>query len=119
MNRIKGKIKRRARRKNHIKKTIRGDAKTPRMTVYRSNKQIYIQVVDDNKGETIVSASTVEKDHKELKKNVKDAEKLGKIIGDRLKEKKIKSIVFDRNGYLYHGIVKSIADGSRKAGIKF
>ena len=80
---------------------------------------MYIQVIDDTVGHTLVSASTVEADLRSMKNTTADAEKLGEIVGKRLLEKNIDSVVFDRNGYIYHGIVKSIADGARKAGIKF
>lgn len=89
------------------------------MTVFRSNLHMYVQVIDDEAGKTLVAASSVEKELKGLKNNVEDAAKLGEIVGKRLLEKDIDSVVFDRNGYLYHGIVKSIADGARKAGVKF
>ena len=89
------------------------------MTVFRSNYHMYVQVIDDLAGRTLASASTVEADLRELRNTVANAEKLGEIIGKRLLEKNIDSVVFDRNGYIYHGIVKGIADGARKAGIKF
>ena len=89
------------------------------MTVFRSNYHMYVQVIDDMAGRTLASASTVEADLRELRNTVANAEKLGEIIGKRLLEKNIDSVVFDRNGYIYHGIVKGIADGARKAGIKF
>jgi len=119
MKKLTDKAKRRDRRKNHIRKQITGTSERPRMTVYKSNKHIYVQVVDDIKGVSITSASNLEKENSKLKKNTVDAEKLGEIIGKRLKDKKISTIVFDRNGYIYHGIVKAIADGTRKAGIQF
>ena len=96
-----------------------GTPEKPRMTVNRSNKRMYIQVIDDKTGHTMASASTVELELRKMKNNKEDAEKLGQVIGERLKEKNIKQVVFDRNGYLYHGIVKNIADGARKAGIIF
>lgn len=89
------------------------------MTVFRSNLHMYVQVIDDEAGKTLVSISSLEKELKGLKNNVEDAAKLGEIVGKRLLEKNIDTVVFDRNGYLYHGIVKSIADGARKAGVKF
>ncbi len=119
MKRIDDKNKRRKRRKGHIRKQVSGTAARPRMSVYRSNKKMYVQIFDDIAGTTLVSASTLEKENMALKNNVEDAAKLGAIIGNRLKEKKISRVVFDRNGYLYHGIVKAIADGARKAGIDF
>ncbi|MFA6689370.1 MAG: 50S ribosomal protein L18 [Sphaerochaetaceae bacterium] len=119
MNRIIDKNRKHAKRKLHIRKSISGTASRPRMTVFRSNLHMYVQVIDDEAGKTLVAASSVEKELKGLKNNVEDAAKLGEIVGKRLLEKDIDSVVFDRNGYLYHGIVKSIADGARKAGVKF
>ena len=119
MKRVEEKGKRRKRRKKHIRKSIFGTAIKPRMTVYRSAKNMYVQVIDDNAGNTITSVSTLEKSFKDLKNNVENAGKLGNAIGEKLKAKKISTVVFVRNGYLYHGIVKSIADGARKSGIKF
>lgn len=119
MKRVEEKGKRRKRRKKHIRKSIFGTAAKPRMTVFRSAKNMYIQVVDDNAGNTIASVSTMEESYKDLKNNVENAGKLGVAIGEKLKDKKITTVVFDRNGYLYHGIVKGIADGARKTGIKF
>ncbi len=107
------KDRKRLRRKVHIRKTISGTAERPRMTVTKSNRRISVQVIDDTKGHTLASASTLEKDLKDIKATVAGASQLGEIIGKRLLEKNIKTIVFDRNGYLYHGIVKALADGSR------
>lgn len=119
MNRVLDKKRKREKRKVHIRKHISGTAEKPRMSVYRSNKHLYVQVIDDIKGHTIVSANTMEADLRSLKNTVADGEKLGEIVGKRLLEKNVNTVVFDRNGYLFHGIVKSIADGARKAGIKF
>ena len=119
MKRVEEKGKRRIRRKKHIRKSIFGTAVKPWMTVYKSSKHMYIQVIDDNAGNTIAAVSTMEESFKDLKINVENAGKLGIAIGDKLKAKKISAVVFDRNGYLYHGIVKGIADGARKSGIKF
>ncbi len=119
MKRVIDKQKRRMRRKAHIRKKVSGTPTCPRMTVFRSSRHLYVQVIDDTAGHTIASASNVEAELKTLKNNVQDAEKLGAVIGERLKKKNIESVIFDRNGYLFHGIVKSVADGARKAGIKF
>jgi len=113
------KDRKRLRRKVHIRKRVCGTAERPRMTVTKSNRRISIQVIDDAKGHTLVSASTLEKELKNIKATVAGAGQLGEVIGKRLLEKNIKTVVFDRNGYLYHGIVKALADGSRKAGIVF
>ncbi|MBN2049468.1 MAG: 50S ribosomal protein L18 [Spirochaetales bacterium] len=117
MNRLEGKKHRMLRRKRHIRKKIHGTVERPRMTVFKSNRHVYVQVIDDAKGHTLVSASNLESAHRDLKRTVEDAEKLGQLVGERLKEKKIGSVVFDRNGYKYQGIVRAIAEGARKAGI--
>lgn len=89
------------------------------MTVYKSNMNLSVQIIDDSQGHTLVSASTLEKDLKEIGCNKDGAVKLGKIVGERLKAAKIKSVVFDRNGYRYHGVIKALADSTREAGIDF
>ena len=119
MKRVQEKGKRRIRRKKHIRKSLSGTAVRPRMTVYRSARNMYVQVIDDNAGNTLASVSTMEESFKGLSNNVENATKLGAAIGEKLKAKKISTVVFDRNGYLYHGIVKGIAEGARKSGIKF
>jgi len=119
MNRVLDKNRKRTRRKVHIRKHISGTATRPRMSVFRSNSHLYVQVIDDVAGHTLVSASSMEPTLKDLKNTVEDGAKLGEIVGKRLLEKNIDTVVFDRNGYLFHGIVKSIADGARKAGVKF
>ena len=119
MNRIVDKNRKLAKRKAHIRKRISGTPERPRMTVFRSNLHMYVQVIDDVAGNTLFSASTVEADLRGLKNNVADAAKLGEVVGKRLLEKNIDTVVFDRNGYIYHGIVKAIADGARAAGVKF
>jgi len=113
------KDRRRLRRKVHIRKRISGTSERPRMTVTKSNRSLSVQVIDDVKGHTLVSASSLEKDLRNIKATVVGAGQLGEIIGKRLLERNIKTVVFDRNGYLYHGIIKALADGSRKAGISF
>lgn len=119
MNRIADKNRKYARRKVHIRKNLYGTAQRPRMTVFRSNLHMYVQVIDDNKGMTLASAGTTENELLNLKNNTEGATQLGKVIGQRCLEKGIVSVVFDRNGYLYHGLVKAIADGARSAGMKF
>jgi len=113
------KDRKRLRRKVHIRKRLFGTAERPRMTITKSNRRISVQVIDDSKGHTLASASTLEKELQNIKATVDGAGKLGEIMGKRLLEKNIKTVVFDRNGYLYHGIVKALADGSRKVGIEF
>lgn len=116
---LNDKDRRRLKRKVHIRKNLHGTAARPRMTVTRSNCNLYVQVIDDEAGKTLASISTLEKDFAALKPNIEGAAKLGEAMGQRLKEKEITTVVFDRNGYLYHGVVKALADGARKAGIVF
>jgi len=101
----------RKRRHSRVRAKIKGTADVPRLCVFRSNKYIYAQVVDDEKAGTIVSA------HEAC--NVKGANKLGKEIAEKVLSKKITSIVFDRGGYKYHGRVKALAEGAREGGLKF
>lgn len=114
------KINRRIKIKNRIRKTVKGTEVRPRMTVYRSNKQIYVQLVDDLSGKTLVSASSRENESEETKSNkIEQAEKVGKLVAEKAKSAGIENVVFDRNGYLYHGRVKSLAEAARKGGLKF
>jgi large subunit ribosomal protein L18 len=113
------KDRKRLARKTHIRKTLSGTPERPRMTITRSNKHLYVQVVDDTKGRTLAFASTLEKELREIKPTVAGGAQLGEVMGKRLLEKNINTIVFDRNGYLYHGVVKAIADGARKTGVRF
>ena len=113
------KDRKRLKRKIHIRKRISGTAERPRMTVFKSNSSFSIQVIDDSRGHTLASSSTLEKDLKNIKATVEGAAQLGEIMGKRLLEKNIKTVIFDRNGYLYHGAIKAMADGARKAGIQF
>ena len=119
MNRIADKNRKYVRRKVHIRKSISGTAARPRMTVFRSNLHMYVQVIDDTVGKTLVSAGTTEKELADIRNNVEGASKLGEVVGKRCLDKGVTTVVFDRNGYLYHGLVKAIADGARKAGVKF
>ena len=113
------KDRKRLKRKIHIRKRVSGTPERPRMTVTRSNRRLSAQVIDDTKGQTLAHITTLEKDLREIKATVAGASQLGEIMGKRLLEKNIKTVVFDRNGYLYHGIVKALADGTRKAGVQF
>ncbi len=116
------KIERRTRIKQRIRKIISGTAATPRLTVYRSNKQIYAQVIDDLKGATLAAASSADK---EVAGNTQGLNKtqvaalVGKLIAQRAIEKGVTTVAFDRNGYLYHGRVKQLADSAREGGLKF
>jgi large subunit ribosomal protein L18 len=123
--RIKTREDRRYRIKFRLRKRIAGNEERPRLTVYRSLSHIYVQVVDDMTGKTLASAATTEPD---LKKglsdktrggNVAGAKFVGKTIAQRLIDKGIKKVVFDRNGYLYHGRIRAVADAAREAGLEF
>tara|TARA_Y200000002_G_scaffold150975_1_gene124819 strand:- start:3525 stop:3878 length:354 start_codon:yes stop_codon:yes gene_type:complete len=106
--------------KKRIRKVIFGTPEKPRMTVFRSNKAIYAQVIDDKDEKTLVSASSNDKDIKLASKNKTEiAKQVGVSIGTKAVKAGIKSVSFDRNGYLYHGRVKSLADGAREAGLNF
>lgn len=109
-------------RHKRIRKKIFGTSERPRLSVFRSEKHIYAQIIDDTKGITLVSASTAEKALKEnLKKtwNIEAAKEVGKLIAERALAKGIKDVVFDRGGFKYHGRVKALADSAREAGLKF
>ena len=115
------KLERRSRIRMRIRKKINGTAEAPRLAVYRSNKQIYVQVVNDLKGETILSASSKEKEIAAQTgiKKIEQAKLVGKLLAAKCKEKGIEKVVFDRSGYKYHGRVKSLADAAREGGLKF
>jgi large subunit ribosomal protein L18 len=115
------KLERRTRIKMRIRKKMSGTADRPRLAVYRSNKQIYVQVVDDLNRVTILSASSREKEvaDKTGIKKTEQAKLVGKLLATKCKEKGIESVVFDRSGYKYHGRVKSLADAAREGGLKF
>ena len=111
---------RRLKIKKRVRKNISGTADKPRMTVYRSNKQISVQVIDDRKGNTLVSASSLLKDIASQEGNKSEkATMVGKLVAERARNAGIETVVFDRNGYLYHGRVKQLADAAREAGLKF
>jgi large subunit ribosomal protein L18 len=112
----------RAKRKVRIRKRIFGTSERPRLSVYRSLNHIYTQIIDDTQGVTLASASTVEKEVRDAQKfeNKRAAATyIGKLIAERAAAKGIKSVVFDRNGFLYHGRVKAVSDGAREAGLDF
>ena len=111
----------RLKRKRRIRKKIAGTEKRPRLCVFRSAKHIYAQIVDDAHGKTITAASSMEKtvrDNPESKNKVTTAGMVGKIIGQRALEKGVSNVVFDRNGFLYHGRVKAVSEGAREAGLE-
>ena len=109
------KYERKTRRKKGIRKKIHGTKVKPRVSVYRSNRHIFVQAIDDDSGVTLCSASDIEAD---VKRNAEGAATVGEKLAEKLKKEKIKEAVFDRNGFVYHGLIKSLADGVRKGGIK-
>ncbi len=115
------KLERRTRIRMRIRKNIHGTAEKPRLAVYRSNKQIYVQLIDDLNRVTLLSACSREKDISRRTgiNKTEQAKLVGKILADKCKEKGIESVVFDRSGYKYHGRVKSLADAAREGGLKF
>ncbi len=114
---------RRRRRKARIRKTVSGTPDRPRLTVYRSNKNIYAQIVDDEAGQTLVSSSTMEKDVAgklgEATSNKNAAKAVGETIAERAGQAGIQQVVFDRNGYAFHGRIRELAEAARKGGLKF
>ena len=111
------KEERRLKIKASVRAKISGTAERPRLTVFRSNKQIYAQVIDDTTGKTLASASSLKMEEKAPKKEI--AMKVGVLIAQKAQEAGVQSVVFDRNGYLYHGRVKELADAARNGGLKF
>ncbi|WP_217588956.1 50S ribosomal protein L18 [Lentibacillus saliphilus] len=110
----------RQRRHARVRRTIVGTAQRPRLNVFRSNKHVYAQLIDDDKGITLVSASTVDKELAiEQGSNVEAAKQVGKAVAERAQEKGYKSVVFDRGGYLYHGRIQALAEAAREAGLEF
>lgn len=112
-----------ARLKRHlrVRKKIQGTVERPRLSVYRSSKHMYAQIIDDVNGKTIAAASTQDKELKEIANggNVDAAQQVGTLIAKRAKENGIEKVVFDRGGYLYHGRIQALADAARKAGLEF
>ncbi|KHJ37244.1 MULTISPECIES: 50S ribosomal protein L18 [Pedobacter] len=115
----KVKLSRRERIKKGIRKRVSGSTERPRLSVFRSNKGIYAQIIDDIAGKTIVSASSVEKDFSANGNKVDQSKEVGKKVAEKAIAAGIKQVVFDRNGYLYHGRIKSLAEGAREAGLIF
>ena len=109
----------RARRKLRIRKKISGTPERPRLTVFRSNKQIYAQVVDDAAGATLAQAGSLKIETSDEANKSQVAEQVGQAIAQACLDKGIKQVVFDRNGYIYHGRVKALAEGARKGGLEF
>jgi large subunit ribosomal protein L18 len=110
----------RFKRKKRIRAGVFGTAEKPRLAVFKSNSNLYVQLIDDEKGTTMASVSTLEKENRgKLKANLEGAKTLGQLIAQRASQKKIQHAVFDRSGYIYHGKVKALADAAREAGLKF
>lgn len=109
----------RVRRHARVRRKISGTAECPRLSVFRSNSNLYVQVIDDTKGITLVQASTLDKEVKTKHSNKEAAKEIGTLIAKRAIEKNIKTVVFDRGGYIYHGVVKELADAAREGGLEF
>jgi large subunit ribosomal protein L18 len=109
----------RVRRHLRIRKKVSGTAERPRLSVYRSEKNIYAQIIDDVAQVTIVAASTLDKDFNGAGSNKAAAKEVGKLIAQKAIEKGIKSVVFDRGGFIYHGRIQELAEGAREAGLEF
>ena len=109
----------RVKRHSRIRGKISGTAERPRLCVFRSEKHIYAQIIDDVAGKTLCSASSVEKDFEGLGSNIEAASKVGKTVAERAVAKGIENVVFDRGGFIYHGRVQALADGAREGGLKF
>lgn len=122
MSRIRDRKQRRARIRRRYRDTVRGTAARPRLAVYRSLRHVYAQVIDDEAGTTLVFASSLEKDIAGSAShcgNSEAAKLVGKAIGERSKEKGLETVVFDRGGFNYHGVVRAMAEAAREAGLKF
>lgn len=109
----------RIRRHKRVRRKISGTAECPRLCVYRSNSNVYAQIIDDDKQVTLVAASTLDKEVKNKKANKEAAKEVGTLIAKKATEKNIDTVVFDRGGYIYHGVVKELAEAAREAGLKF
>ena len=109
----------RTRRHIRVRRKISGTAERPRLCVYRSNNNLYVQIIDDVAGNTLVQASTLDKEIKTKHSNKEAAKEVGTLIAKRATEKKITEVVFDRGGYIYHGVVKELAEAAREGGLKF
>ena len=113
------KAAKRVARQKRVRAKVTGTEARPRLSVFRSLNNIYAQLIDDTKGVTIASASTLDKEVKIKASNIEAAKEVGTLIAKRAAENKIETVVFDRNGYLYHGKVKALAEAAREAGLKF
>ena len=109
----------RTRRHLRVRTKISGTSERPRLCVYRSNTNLYVQIIDDLAGNTLVSCSTLDKEIKTKHANKEAAKEVGKLIAKRAAEKNIKDVVFDRGGYIYHGVIKELAEAAREGGLQF
>ena len=109
----------RIKRHQRVRKNISGTAERPRLSVYRSLNHIYAQIIDDTKGTTLVSASSLDKDFEGYGGNIDGAKAVGNLVAKKALEKGIKAVVFDRGGYIYHGRVAALAEGAREGGLEF
>ena len=109
----------RERRHKRVRTKVSGTPECPRLCVFRSNSNIYTQIIDDTTGTTLASGSTLDKEIKNKKANKVAAAEVGKLVAARAIEKKIKTVVFDRGGYVYHGVIKEVAEAARAAGLEF
>ena len=109
----------RNRRRARVRRKLRGTSERPRLSVYRSNRYIYAQVIDDTEGTTLATASSQEPELRSDRLNVETAAKVGSLVADRAKEAGVSTVVFDRGGYKYHGRLKALADAAREAGLEF
>ena len=109
----------RERRHIRVRTKVSGTPERPRLCVYRSNKNLFVQVIDDVNGTTLAQASTLDKEIKTKHANVESAKEVGALIAKRAGDKKIQTVVFDRSGYLYHGVIKELAEAAREAGLEF
>ena len=109
----------RTRRHIRVRNKVSGTAERPRLCVYRSNTNIYAQIIDDVAGNTLVSASTLDKEVKNKKSNIEAAKEVGALIAKGAGAKNIKTVVYDRSGYIYHGVIKELAEAAREGGLEF
>ena len=109
----------RTRRHIRVRRKVSGTAECPRLCMFRSNSGIYAQIIDDTKGVTLVAASTLDKEVKTKHSNKEAAKEVGALIAKRATAKKIENVVFDRGGYIYHGVVKAVAEAAREGGLEF
>lgn len=116
-NKTASKVTKRLKNRARIRKKVGGDTERPRLSVYRSGRHIYAQIIDDSTGKTLVAYSTLEGEIKT--KNIESAKQVGAEIAKRALGKNLKSVVFDRSGYVFHGRIKAVADGAREAGLSF